>query len=102
MRNARTRELSYTCRRENARLGEQVMAPLPSVRVSSDRDGAAYPFEAVGVDCFGPLYIKIGRRARGKGNQTLGKRFGCIFTCLEYRAVHTDVANDLSSDSFIR
>ena len=90
-----------TCRRENARLGEQVMAPLPSVRVSSDRDGAAYPFEAVGVDYFGPLYVKIGRRTRAKGNQTLGKRFGCIFTCLKYRAVHIEVADDLSSDSFI-
>ena len=88
------------CRRENAKAGEQVMAPLPVVRTSSDENGLVYPFAAVGIDYFGPLYVKLGPRTRSK-NSTLAKRFGCIFTCLRYRAVHLEVAEDLSTDSFI-
>ena len=79
------------CRRENAKAGDQVMAPLPAVTTS---------FAAVGIDYFGPLYVKLGPRTRSK-NSTLAKRFGCIFTCLRYRAVHLEVTEDLSTDSFI-
>ena len=91
----------HDCRRENARLGEQIMAPLPSVRVSSDEIGTVRPFDAVGIDYFGPRYVKLGPKTRSKKNDTLGKRFGCIFTSLRYRAVHIEVADDLSTDSFI-
>ena len=91
----------HDCRRENARLGEQIMAPLPSVRVSSDEIGTAHPFDAVGIDYFGPLYVKLGPKTRSKKNDTLSKSFGCIFTCLRYRAVHIEVADDLSTDGFV-
>jgi hypothetical protein len=57
------------------------------VRTSSDENGLVYPFAAVGIDYFGPLYVKLGPRTRSK-NSTLAERFGCIFTCLRYRAVH--------------
>jgi hypothetical protein len=50
------------CRRENAKAGEQVMAPLPVVRTSSDENDLVYPFAAVGIDYFGPLYVKFGRK----------------------------------------
>ena len=88
------------CKRENAKPGEQVMAPLPAVRTSSDEDGLVYPFAAVGIDYFGPLFVKLGPRTRSK-NPALAKRYGCIFTCLRYRAVHIEVSEDLSTDSFI-
>ena len=91
---------SQICRRENGKAGEQVMAPLPVVRTSSDENGLVYPFAAVGVDYFGPLYVKLGPRTRSK-NSTLAKQFGCIFTGLRYRAVHLEVAEDLSTDRFI-
>ena len=88
------------CKRENAKSGEQVMGPLPAVRTSSDEDGVVYPFAAVGIDYFGPLFVKLGPRTRSK-NPALAKRYGCIFTCSGCRAVHIEVSEDLSTDSFI-
>ena len=90
----------HTCRRENARRGEQILAPLPEVRASSDENGIAYPYAAVGVDYFGPLYVKSGLKTRSK-NSSFAKRFGCLFTFLRYRAVYIEVAHDLSTYSFI-
>ena len=61
-----------------------MIAPLPVVRTSSDENGL----------------VTLCPRTRSK-NSTLAKRFGCILTCLRYRAVHLEVAEDLSTDSFI-
>ena len=91
----------HVCRRQNAKLGEQVTAPLPVVRVSSDSHRIIYPFAAVGLDYFGPLYVKNGPNTRSKRNMSPNKRYGCIFTCLRYRAVHLELAEDLTTDSFI-
>ena len=91
----------HVCRRQNAKLGEQVTAPLPVVRVSSDSHRIIYPFAAVGLDYFGPLYVKNGPNTRSKRNVSPNKRYGCIFTCLRYRAVHIEVVEDLTTDSFI-
>ena len=79
-----------TCQRWNARLGEQVMAPLPEARVTP----CNAPFTAVGVDYFGPIYVKLKR--------STVKRYGCVFTCLAIRSVHIEVSHDLSTDSFIQ
>ena len=92
----------HECRRRNASVGEQITAPLPVVRVSSDSHQLIYPFAAVGIDYFGPLYVHAGPVTRSaRKNPKLHKRFGCIFTCLRYRAVHIETASDLSTDSFI-
>ena len=77
------------CRKQNARPGEQIMAPLPSARVAPTDP----PFTHVGVDYFGPLFVKQGR--------SQVKRYGCLFTCLTMRAVHIEVAHTLEADSFI-
>ena len=50
----------HECRRRNASVGEQITAPLPVVRVSSDSHQLIYPFVAVGIDYFGALYVRIG------------------------------------------
>lgn len=76
-------------------------AQLLVVPVLSDSHRIIYPFAAVGLDYFGPLYVKTRSNTRSKKNAALSKRFGCIFTCLRYRAVHIEVAEDLSTDSFI-
>lgn len=92
----------HVCRRQNAKMGEQITAPLPTIRVSSDEHQLIYPFAAVGLDYFGPLCVKTGPETRAsKRNPTLNKRYGCIFTCLRYRAVHIEIAQDLSTDSFM-
>ena len=92
----------HECKCQNAMVGEQITAPLPAVRVSSDSHQLIYPFAAVGIDYFGPLYVHAGPLTRSmRKNPKLHKRYGCIFTCLRYRAVHIELASDLTTDSFI-
>ena len=88
-------------KRQSSKLGEQITAPLPVVRVSSDSHRIIYRFVAVGLDYFGPLYVKMGPKTRSTRDPSLNKRYGCIFNCLRFRAVHIEVAEDLSTDSFI-
>ncbi|XP_064120244.1 uncharacterized protein LOC135224850 [Macrobrachium nipponense] len=64
------------------------MADLPA-----DRLEPSPPFSNVGIDLFGPYYIKEGRKEL--------KRYGVIFTCLVSRSIHIETANTLQSDSFI-
>ena len=65
------------------------MANLPKERLTSGDP----PFTNVGVDYFGPFYVRQGR--------SNVKRYGCLFTCLVVRAVHIEVVNSLDTDSFI-
>ena len=77
------------CRRFNVRRGQQLMADLPSDRLTPDDP----PFTHVGIDFFGPLYVKRGR--------SILKHYGCLFTCLTMRATHIEVTESLDTDSFI-
>ena len=65
------------------------MTDLPPDRVTPDKP----PFTFVGVDCFGPFWIK---RARSQV-----KRHGVLFTCLVTRAIHIEVAQSMDNDSFV-
>ena len=68
----------HECKRQNAAVGEQITAPLPAVRVSSDSHQLIYPFAAVGIDYFGPLYMHTGPLNRlTRKNPKLHKRYGC-------------------------
>ena len=62
------------------------MADLPEERLD-----ASTAFTNVGVDCFGPSIVKVGRRNE--------KRWCCLFTCLTMKAVHVEVAPQLDTDS---
>lgn len=77
------------CKRRSAPTGQQFMAPLPEARVRPYRP----PFSSIGVDYFGPLYVKQGR--------SHVKRYGCLFTCLSSRAIHLEIAHTLDTDSFL-
>lgn len=65
------------------------MSDLPTERVTADQP----PFTEVGVDFFGPFFVKRGRAEV--------KRYGCIFTCLSTRAIHIEITHSLDTSSFI-
>ncbi|XP_030597267.1 uncharacterized protein LOC115788399 isoform X1 [Archocentrus centrarchus] len=76
------------CRKLRRPTEKQQMAELPKERVE-----ATAPFTYSGMDCFGPFIVKKARKEY--------KRYGLIFTCLCSRAVHIEMLEDLSTDSFI-
>lgn len=50
-------------------------------------------FSHVGVDCFGPIYVKQGRATV--------KRWVVLFTCLTFRGIHMEIVKDCSSDKML-
>lgn len=90
--NAVVRRVLGKCiksRKAHGKVIEQQMADLPPDRVEAGKP----PFYRSGVDLFGPFFIKRGR--------VQIKHWGVIFTCLNMRAIHLEVASNLTSDSFI-
>jgi hypothetical protein len=77
------------CQKQNSPLLSQQMAPLLEEQTTPERP----PFTFVGIDYFGPLNVKQGR--------SIVKRYGVIFTCLTTRAVHFEIAQSLTTDSFL-
>ena len=69
----------------------QVMSELPQMRLAPYTP----PFYTTSCDYFGPLTVKIGRGKRDK-------HYGVIFTCLNTRAVHLELATDLSTMEFLQ
>ena len=54
-------------------------------------------FSTTGVDYAGPLYVKS-----STGDQRPTKLYIALFTCAVVRAVHLEVVEDVSLESFIR
>ena len=77
------------CKWLRGRCGEQKMADLPANRITVEP-----PFTCCGVDVFGALLAKQGRKTV--------KRYAVLFTCFSLRAVHIEVASSLETDSFIQ
>ena len=65
------------------------MADLPTLRLGYSLP----PFTYTGVDCFGPIFVKCGRR--------IEKRYGVLFTCMTTQAVHIEIAHSLEMDAYI-
>ena len=78
-----------TCKKLFAPSAVQKMADLPEERLQYDK----LPFDHVSADCFGPYSVKYRR--------TTCKRYGCVFTCHNTRAIHIEKLEDLSCESFI-
>ena len=77
------------CLRRTAPFGEQVMADLPAFRPSVKNPA----FFLTGVDYFGAINVKQGR--------SVVKRYGCLFCFMTIRTIHLEMANSMSTDSFI-
>lgn len=84
------RKACVICRRHWERPAPK-MGPLPTARTA----GSQKPFSRVGIDFAGPYLTKQGR---GKAK---AKRYVCLFTCLEIRAVHVELAFSMDTDSFL-
>ncbi|XP_067654469.1 uncharacterized protein [Haliotis asinina] len=78
-----------TCRKSRAQPQLPKMSDLPPSRLRLYKPA----FYSTGVDCFGPMTIKIGRRTE--------KRWGVIFKCMTTRAVHLDLLDSMSTDAFL-
>ena len=76
------------CQKLRGTVQEQKMSDLPEARMD-----CYSPFTYCAVDYFGPFIVEEGRKEL--------KRYGVLFTCMAYRAVHVEIANSLTTDSFI-
>ena len=83
------------CKRERIKPAPPFMSDIPEDRLCIDEK----PFTNTGVDYLGPYHIKLSKRTRSK--QATAKRYVALFTCLTMRAVHLEIAADLSTDAFI-
>jgi hypothetical protein len=74
-----------TCKRFKVKSMSSEPPPLPPDRVTD-----CAPFEVVGIDLAGPLFLKTGEKV-----------WIALFTCAVYRAIHLELVNSLSSDVFL-
>lgn len=80
------------CRRRRPKMGSQLMGQLPSPRVTLNN-----PFFYTGVDYAGPFEIKTWR---GRCKKTY-KAYISVFVCMTTKAVHLELASDLSAECFL-
>ena len=80
-----------TCKKLNPKPEVPMMADLPSERLAP----CTPPFHVTACDYFGPLQVKISRNKRAKN-------YGVLFTCLNTRAVHLELAADSSTQEFLQ
>lgn len=78
-----------TCKKMDHKATAQLMADLPSIRLAPHTP----PFYYTACDYFGPINVRITRNKRAK-------HYGVIFTCLNTRAVHMELAVDCSAMEF--
>ncbi|XP_065074451.1 uncharacterized protein LOC135698403 [Ochlerotatus camptorhynchus] len=75
------------CRVYKAKPVAPKMGQLPRIRITP----FLRPFTFVGIDYFGPYFVKVGRSSV--------KRWVAVFTCLTVRALHLEIVFSLTADS---
>ncbi|XP_050322476.1 uncharacterized protein LOC126754498 isoform X2 [Bactrocera neohumeralis] len=81
-----------TCRRHLQIIQRQQMASLPKERVL-----VAPPFSRSGLDYCGPFHVRVGTHRATPTTKT----YAAIFICMASRAVHIELAEDLSTQGLI-
>lgn len=76
------------CKLASNKRGCQIEAPLPADRVQLTK-----PFAVTGVDFAGPLYVMVGSRQQ--------KAYIVLFTCATTRALHLELASDMTTEKFL-
>ena len=79
------------CREIGARVESQVMADLPQSRLAPFTP----PFHHTSCDYFGPYRVRTSRNK-------IVKHYAVIFTCLNTRAVHLELAADCTTMEFMQ
>lgn len=80
------------CFRYSAPRCSQLMGSLPKPRVNIDR-----VFTHTGVDCAGPISIRM---SKGRGAKSY-KGYITLFVCLSTKAIHIEAVSDMSTAAFI-
>ena len=75
-----------------AKLENQIMSPLPAVRIGPSR-----PFVHVGIDFAGPMAI---RHVSGRGYKSF-KAYISVFVCFTTKALHLELVTSYRTDSFL-
>ena len=78
-----------TCQRFDGQPCAEVTAPLPENRVNLVR-----PFYSCGIDYGGPLSTRLSK-------DTMCKVWIVLFVCAQTRAIHLEIADNLSTEEFI-
>ena len=81
------------CIRSSPKSSSNLMGELPGSRVNIP----LRPFISTGVDYAGPFYHQVGTRRTAK----LAKCYICIFVCFSSKAVHIEIATDLTTEAFL-
>lgn len=79
------------CKRHQGTGAQQQMAALPRPRVT-----VCPPFTNTGLDYAGPFNCR-----HGNSRTTFTKCYAVVFVCMATKAVHLEVAEDLSSQGFL-
>ena len=79
------------CRKAHQPPHSTLMGNLPEDRVKIHSP----PFTVTGVDLFGPFLLKYGRNKSSKA-------WGAIFTCATSRAVHLEIVESASAETFLQ
>ncbi len=80
----------HHCRRySNQPFKQPTTAAIPEFRSTP-----SYPFQTTGVDFAGPFYCKDGKKEK--------KAYLTLFTCATSRALHLELAEDMSAKTFRR
>ncbi|XP_050299187.1 uncharacterized protein LOC126738055 [Anthonomus grandis grandis] len=81
-----------TCFKFNPTPAVYPMGGLPNNRIKT-----SFPFETTGIDYAGPFFI-LNKPVRGA---KLDKSYLALFVCFCTKAVHLEIVNDLTSESFL-